>query len=310
MLALIAVALAAAAPAPRATSSGTTTHAAATPARPAAEVPSHKPPSHDAAPPDAEPQDLRIAQPEAVELEPLDLRAPSRVAPTPGHNTPARLGWPEPLRRVESRAADRGALSTSLNYLETPFREPSGFSELYLVPGSGTRLMRSNGAVHAVFPESSYQVVVRDHHEVYDNIHYPMGKLELSRFPAGLVFYIGPVPNEQLVAPLEEQQPMTAQAVVGSPDLVQPDRIDPYAPAEPAPAGIVLAPIDPHTQAVLDARRIGPDGEPAAPISILNHPGYRADRVRQLMRQAADAALSRTPALLDLPDSYSPPPLR
>jgi hypothetical protein len=295
-LTLLAVAIAGAAPAPQASSSGKTVP----PTGSVAEAPAH----------DAAPKDLRVAEPEAVELEPLDLRTPSRVAPTPGHNTPARLGRPDQPRRVESKAADRGALATSLHYLETPLRQPSGFSEIFLVPGSGTRLMRSNGAVHAVFSDSVYQVHVRDHHEVYDNIHYPMGRRELSQLPPGVVFYLGPVPTEQLVAPLGEKQHVAAQSAAGSPDLVQPDRIDPYAPPEPGPTACRVAPIDPRTQAILDSRRIGPDGEPAAPVSILNHSAYRAERIRQLMRYAAKAAQSRSPALLDLPDAYAPPPLR
>jgi hypothetical protein len=250
-----------------------------------------KPGEYDATPDPIEAAPVEyIAKPAPDELTPVDLRVTSRVGPKPGHNAPDKVGWTDEPRRVEGKAADRGALASSLRYLESPLRQPDGFTDIYLVPGSGTRLMRSNGAVHAVFTDSEYHTFVRKIRDVQTNIHFPMGKLELSDIPAATIFYIGATPTEDQVAPRVARERSAPQSIIGSPELAQPDPIDPHAPVTPPSHHTRVLAMDEQALAQLDARCAGPHGEPAAPKSFLNHAGYRADRVRQLMRQAAQAA--------------------
>jgi hypothetical protein len=97
----------------------------------------------------------------------LLLGAPPGVAPV----QPLREG--SPVRRVEPTAAagpmrdplvlvdqgreDVGALGTSLRMEGVDMRLPAGFQRVYRVPGRDDLLMRGNGALFAIFPESVYR---------------------------------------------------------------------------------------------------------------------------------------------------------
>lgn len=79
--------------------------------------------------------------------------------------------------QVDAAVADRNSLSTSLRAMPVDL-SPHGFERVYAVPGRDDLLMRSNGALYAVFSQSNY---ARDPRR---------GNLRVV-IPASTVFYIG-----------------------------------------------------------------------------------------------------------------------
>lgn len=79
--------------------------------------------------------------------------------------------------QVDASVADRNSLSTSLRAMPVDL-SPHGFQRVYSVPGRDDLLMRSNGALYAVFSQSSY---ARD----------PRRGSTVVTVPASTIFYIG-----------------------------------------------------------------------------------------------------------------------
>lgn len=79
--------------------------------------------------------------------------------------------------QVDAAVADRNSLSTSLRAMPVDL-SPHGFQRVYSVPGRDDLLMRSNGALYAVFSQSSY---ARD----------PRRGNSVVTVPASTIFYIG-----------------------------------------------------------------------------------------------------------------------
>jgi hypothetical protein len=71
---------------------------------------------------------------------------------------PGIPGAPPMLQRIEQNVADVGPLSDTLRKMDfqIDLHSPTGFSNVYRVPGRPDLFMRSSGAVHAVFPQSVY----------------------------------------------------------------------------------------------------------------------------------------------------------
>lgn len=65
------------------------------------------------------------------------------------------------LEIVEPVVGDTGPLATNLRQPTHDFRLPTGFQRVYRVPGEKGMLMRGNGALFAVFPESVYAPTAR-----------------------------------------------------------------------------------------------------------------------------------------------------
>lgn len=100
-----------------------------------------------------------------------------------------------PLRPVDPMVADTGPLSVSARRLPADLRVPTGFDQVYRVPGGGggDLFARMNGGITAVFPRSTYA---------------PAGSGgALVEIPPGTVFYIGGLPSRFAPAP-----PRAAQA--------------------------------------------------------------------------------------------------
>lgn len=91
---------------------------------------------------------------------------------------PGIPGVPPLLQRVEQGVADIGPLSDTLREMDfqIDLRNPVGFSNVYRVPGRPDLLMRSSGAVYAVFPQSVYV-------QTEEGI--------AAKVPAGTIFSIG-----------------------------------------------------------------------------------------------------------------------
>jgi hypothetical protein len=80
------------------------------------------------------------------------------------------------LETVDAGVADRNGLDTSTRMLPIDLRLPTGFSSVYRVPGRDDMLMRGNGALYAVFAQSTYRRSAR-------------GAIPIT--PAGVVYSIG-----------------------------------------------------------------------------------------------------------------------
>jgi hypothetical protein len=70
---------------------------------------------------------------------------------------PAAAGPLRPaLEAVEQGTEDRGGLDATLRVQRIDLRLPTGFGDVYRVPGSSEKLMRGNGALFAIFGRSLY----------------------------------------------------------------------------------------------------------------------------------------------------------
>lgn len=107
---------------------------------------------------------------------------PRPALSTPANQRPAQPAAPPPSssqapQLVDPTSADRNSLSGSLRVMPVDL-SPHGFDRIYSVPGRDDLLMRSNGALYAVFSQSVYS---RDPRK---------GNLR-AMIPASTVFYIG-----------------------------------------------------------------------------------------------------------------------
>lgn len=120
----------------------------------------------------------------------IAVTASARPAP---QSAPASAGALHPrLEPVEQGVGDRGGFQRSLRVLPLDLRLPSGFQQVYRVPGQADMMMRGNGALFAVFPRSVYRrtplgtlpVAPPDTHfsiGVPGGFRYPGGWLDRSR---------------------------------------------------------------------------------------------------------------------------------
>ena len=83
-----------------------------------------------------------------------------------------------PLQQIDQASADRHSLSQSLRVMPVDL-SPHNFERVYQVPGRDDLMMRTNGALYAVFEQSAY---TRDQKK--------KGALK-AVVPAATVFYIG-----------------------------------------------------------------------------------------------------------------------
>lgn len=89
------------------------------------------------------------------------------------------------LEVVDQGSEDVGALGTSFRQPSHDARLPTAFQRVYRVPGDEGKLMRGNGALFAVFPESVYRRTARGMKAVA---------------PPGTVYHIG-MPGELRLSP-------------------------------------------------------------------------------------------------------------
>lgn len=94
------------------------------------------------------------------------------------------------LESVDAGTEDVGALGASFREQAHDARLPTSFQRVYRVPGEDGKLMRGNGALFAVFPESVYRRTAR-------------GVKALA--PPGTVYHIG-MPGELHLSPAPAQE--------------------------------------------------------------------------------------------------------
>lgn len=210
--------------------------------------------------------------------------------------------------QVEQLIGDRNVLSTSLRHLEVGLHRPTGFSQVFRAPGEPGKLMRVDGGLQAVFPQSVY--VYNEDAEAIDAI-----------IPANTVFRIGQrvdlhqaVPNYLLTPPGMSNGGSNNNDVGPSDDRAIQARVVPvgYGPAarspmldgqplvgrrmavnEPLSNGNAPERFGPPSQRV-DGERV--DGEEdeldeldVSGSTIIDDESYRRDRLHQLLRRASDA---------------------
>jgi hypothetical protein len=186
----------------------------------------------------------------------------------------AKTAWgqvPAPLLQpVDQSVEDTSPLSASLRETQVDLRQPSGFQQVYRVPGRDDLYMRISGGLIAVFPQSVYS-------------RQRGGQRPL--IPPGTMFYIGSPATVFGISP--QQQPSHADEVSSRVDL----RVDPYAPPD---AGQIAASTDMLHGGPHDLLRGAVHTRPApAGPTIVGDPEYRARRIDQLLQQAVAAHLKR-----------------
>ena len=235
--------------------------------------------------------------------------------PRPSLSTPANQQGPRPAasqpsssqvpQQVDPSTADRNSLSGSLRVMPVDL-SPHGFERVYSVPGRDDLLMRSNGALYAVFSQSVYS---RDPRK---------GNLRVM-IPASTVFYIGK-PNFATIrssgvrdvdlAPGVDRDDRSAPAPSASvPGVRRVDpspvdaRVDPEAsridgmtdgrfraperPADDPPVDVIHGPPSPAQAPATGTAHGGTAASPPAD-SRESRPGFRA-RIDELMRRAKKA---------------------
>jgi hypothetical protein len=162
----------------------------------------------------------------------------------------------QPLRPIEQGVEDIDSLGTSLRLIEAGLSVPTGFSHVYEVPGHPGWLMRVDNGLFAVFRRSIY----------FD---------DMPTVPPDTVFHIGwPVIRPDTPALPERAQP------IGPSDMVA-DRLD--AMVQPQRADQPDAPLEP---------RFGTEITQVRQPHIASSAAYRAARLRELMREAAQGEVA------------------
>jgi hypothetical protein len=198
------------------------------------------------------------------------------------------------LKPVDPAVEDTGPLSHSLRDFRTDFRGPLGFEKIYRVPGYEDDLfMRVDGAIYAVFPQSVYA-------------SSRSGPVPL--IPNGTIFYIGSQSmndltalNEPAAALWDDRSGLRIDSRIDF-GHESPDDESHRAPGGPSAGGRVMDDSPASAPAPL-ARyappsrvlRIGPPEMRDAPRpstntrTIATDATYRAERLRELIRRAAQA---------------------
>jgi len=191
------------------------------------------------------------------------------------------------LRPIEQGVGDVGPASVSLRLLEPGLQVPSGFHSVYESP-IDDRLMRVNGALHALFPRSRYSSSKQG---------------RMIDVPDGTVFSIGPptrdsMPNpERVTAGETTMPPEWIDLRVGSaPNSAMSVHIDALSGSSlsrrSVPSGASRQPVHDERSAVTPGGSAGMH-RMHGPTTIVNDPSYRRVRVQELLHRAASAEQER-----------------
>jgi hypothetical protein len=213
---------------------------------------------------------------------PHDGRAHAGDTPT----MPWLTSWELKLEPVEAGAEDLGPIGTSLRDMRSDLRGPTDFDQVFEVPGRPDLLMRAQGGLFAVFPRSVYALT---------------GRGFVPQVPNDTTFYIGAESLGPLAYdPAAPPPPGVPETDLGI-ELRQDLRIGDAADAgrslvsplvSRAELGVDLRPEPPASRSRAARRTEEAAPETLIPPSrtIATDPGYRARRLRVLVRRAVDAA--------------------
>ncbi len=194
----------------------------------------------------------------------VHLLAMIPLAPLATLASPATAQTPSQLVPVDQRIEDVSPLGLSLREMQPTLREPNNFQELYRFRGDDENLVRAQGGLYLVFQRSIYGS------DKKGNV-FPL-------IPPNTVFYIGPPPGRAVSA--------AVQAVARN-EVADAARIDDRLDLRiPSPLMVDTATRKPVRHQVGAA-----DTQPPAlgANRIVLDPEYRAERLRALMREAAEA---------------------
>ncbi len=189
------------------------------------------------------------------------------------------LGQTGDLKPLDQTVEDTSPLSRSLRHVERGLRKPTAFEQVYRVPDRDDLLMRIEGGIYALFPQSVYT-------------HGKNGTRPV--IPAGTVFHIG-YPDAERFGQVDASTRQVEGRVGGDPYGRLNLRVDPRRARQPGVRRTVLGT---STVPFTDLGRQRPERVPqtvrqsVAP-TILTDADYRADRIRDLMKSAAKAVATR-----------------
>ncbi|MEE9129399.1 MAG: hypothetical protein V3T84_05230 [Phycisphaerales bacterium] len=189
------------------------------------------------------------------------------------------LGQSGDLKPLDQTVEDTSPLSRSLRHVERGLREPSAFDQVYRVPDRDDLLMRIEGGIYALFPQSIYM----------------QGKNgTLPVIPAGTVFHIG-YPDLERFGQVDASTGQVERRVGDDPYGRLNLRVDPRRGRQPGVRRIVLGT---STVPFTGLGRQRPERVPQTARqtigpTIVTDAGYRADRIRDLMQSAARAVATR-----------------
>ncbi len=192
-----------------------------------------------------------------------------------GLSTPV-LGQTGDLKPLDQTVEDISPLSRSLRQIERGLREPTAFEQVYRVPDRDDLLMRIEGGIYAIFPQSMYT-------------QGENGTLPL--IPAGTVFHIG-YPDLERLGRVDASTPQGEGRVGNDPYDGRLDlRVDPRRGRQ---AGVRRTRLGTSTVSVRGLGRQRPERVPqtvrqSSASTIVTDADYRADRIRDLMQSAAKA---------------------
>jgi hypothetical protein len=226
------------------------------------------------------------------------------LAPAANAQDVRRISASDNPTLIDQKVGDRNSLATSSRVMQVDL-SPHGFERLYAVPGRDDLMMRTNGALYAVFSQSAY---IRD----------PQKKGALKAVvPAATIFYIGRpdfrvIPSTGVrdinfihddhsdyskrpstaMTSMNGVQRMDGTPIDGRAAVAQSARIDGRIDA-PATAKTVRAPDEDISYPARSPEPMGPPppdvaDQSAAPVLRAAQPGF-SDRIDELMRRAKKA---------------------
>lgn len=151
----------------------------------------------------------------AAMLSLIALAAPP--AADVGHRTTVQTSPIRPeLEVIEQGVEDRGGFEKSLRVLPLDMRVPTGFQQVYRVPGKDDMLMRGNGALFAVFPRSIYQrTPIGTIPLAPADVHFSIGMPGGFAYPGGYLHHDSPPPDPRIATRVDARvRPKAATPVV------------------------------------------------------------------------------------------------
>ncbi|MHC4989552.1 MAG: hypothetical protein ACYTGC_01105 [Planctomycetota bacterium] len=191
------------------------------------------------------------------------------------------------LKPLDQRVEDFNPLSTSLRVMESGLRQPADFDQVFRLPGSN-KLMRAEGALYAVFPQSVYVRPPRRSRQ----------RGLVAAVPPDTLFYIGAPPT-----PPDESEPAITPHTLPSVAIpIEPldlSHLRTVSQIDTAlrPEAVGREAQGPTTVLELMLRRLATARRPARlddeldteHRSVVTDPDYRANRMRTLLQRAAAA---------------------
>ena len=187
------------------------------------------------------------------------------------------LGQMSDLKPLDQTVEDTSPLAISLRQIERGLRKPSAFDQVYRVPNRDDLLMRIEGGMYAVFPQSVY---TRGRN----------GTLPL--IPAGTVFYIG-FPDLERLSQVDTSTGQGEHRVGDDPYDGRLDwKVDPRRARQ---SGVRRTMLGTSTVPFTglpghQPERVPKTARQSVATTIVTDVDYRADRIRDLMQSAAKAA--------------------